>query len=347
MVTSPSTKIVVNCAGRTRSILGAQTLRNFGVPNPVYALENGTQGWLLADLQLDHGASRRYPEVDGEVDLTALREKARALALRHGVEFVFAATVQSWLRDEHRNVFLCDVRTPEEFARGSIAGAQHTPGGQFVQATDQYVGVRNARVVVFDNELVRAPVCASWLAQMKHEVYVLNEGVSASLEIPQGPQANLPAVSILGPAALDRFMRDGVLVDLRSSAAYRQAHVDGAIWGTRPRLDPVAQLGKPIALMAETRDKARLAALDLLAAGAKDVRIVDGDLAACRAAGLPAVATAHIPPDADRIDFLFFVHDRHEGNKAAMRGYLQWETGLLAQLDEQERASFRLPAASH
>ena len=62
---------------------------------------------------------------------------------------------------------------------------------------------------------------------------------------------------------------------------------------------------------------------------------------------MPAVATAHIPPHADRIDFLFFVHDRHEGNKAAMRGYLQWETGLLAQLDEQERASFRLPAAAH
>jgi rhodanese-related sulfurtransferase len=142
-------------------------------------------------------------------------------------------------------------------------------------------------------------------------------------------------------------MRDGVLVDLRSSAAYRQAHVDGAIWGIRPRLERVARLGKPIALMADTRDKARLAALDLLAAGAKDVRIVDGDLAACRAAGLPAVATAHIPADADRIDFLFFVHDRHEGNKAAMRGYLQWETGLLAQLDDEERGSFRLPAASH
>ena len=63
--------------------------------------------------------------------------------------------------------------------------------------------------------------------------------------------------------------------------------------------------------------------------------------------GLPTVATARIPPDADRIDFLFFVHDRHEGNKAAMRGYLQWETGLLAQLDDEERASFRIPAASH
>ena len=347
IVANPNTKIVVNCAGRTRSILGAQTLRNFGVPNPVYALENGTQGWFLADLELEHGASRKYPDVEGEADLPALQERARALALKHGVEFVSAATVAQWLTDERRNVFLCDVRTPEEFARGSIAGAQHTPGGQFVQATDQYVGVRNARIVVFDRELVRAPVCASWLAQMKHEVYVLNEGASAALTVPQGPRVKLPDLPAIEAAALASFMGGGVLIDLRSSAVYRKAHLDGALWGIRPRVDRIAAAGKPIALMADTAERARLAAIDLLSAGAKDVRVLEADLAACQSAGVRVVATASVPADSERIDFLFFVHDRHEGNKAAMRGYLSWETGLLAQLDEQERASFRLPAGAH
>ena len=36
----PSTTVVVNCAGRTRSIVGAQSLINAGVPNPVVALRN-------------------------------------------------------------------------------------------------------------------------------------------------------------------------------------------------------------------------------------------------------------------------------------------------------------------
>ena len=58
----PKTKIVVNCAGRTRSIIGAQTLIDFGIPNPVFALENGTQGWFLAGLALERGASRRYAD---------------------------------------------------------------------------------------------------------------------------------------------------------------------------------------------------------------------------------------------------------------------------------------------
>ena len=57
LVPDPKTKIVVNCAGRTRSIIGAQTLIDFGVPNPIVALENGTQGWFLAGLKLENGAS--------------------------------------------------------------------------------------------------------------------------------------------------------------------------------------------------------------------------------------------------------------------------------------------------
>jgi rhodanese-related sulfurtransferase len=347
IVTNPDTKIVINCAGRTRSILGAQTLRNFGIANPVYALENGTQGWYLADLKLDHGADRKYPEVEPDAALHDQKARARALAERHGVSFVGAESVSKWLADEGRNVFLCDVRTPEEFAAGTIAGAQHTPGGQFVQSTDQYVGVRNARIVVFDSELVRAPVCASWLAQMGHEAYVLQEGLGAKLAVPSGPQARLPELRSLPPAELPAFLKSGALFDLRGSGAYRKGHVDGAVWGIRPRFGATAAAETPVALLADDPRAARLAAIDLAEAGAADIRLVEGGVAACRTAGLPIVATPQSPPDAERIDFLFFVHDRHEGNKEAARGYLAWETGLLQQLDSQERASFRLPAGGH
>jgi rhodanese-related sulfurtransferase len=194
---------------------------------------------------------------------------------------------------------------------------------------------------------VRAPVCASWLAQMSHDVYVLNEGARAPLQVAKGPQPKLPATPSIAPGALAGFMATGILLDLRSSSAYRQGHVEGARWATRSRLDAIARAGKPVVLMAVTDGLAQLAAVDLLEAGVKDVRIVSGDLAACKAAGLSVVATPDTPPDSERIDFLFFVHDRHEGNRAAMRGYLEWETGLLKQLDEQERSSFRIPTGAH
>ena len=63
IVPSPNTTIIVNCAGRTRSIIGAQSLINAGVPNKVVALRNGTMGWHLAGLTCDHGKEVRAPDV--------------------------------------------------------------------------------------------------------------------------------------------------------------------------------------------------------------------------------------------------------------------------------------------
>jgi rhodanese-related sulfurtransferase len=342
IVTNPSTKIVVNCAGRTRSILGAQTLRNFGIENPVFALENGTQGWYLADLELDRGASRKYPQVAPGEELAGLQARARALAERHGVRYVGVEEVRSWMADASRNVFLCDVRTPEEFAAGSIPGAQHTPGGQFVQSTDQYVGVRHSRIVVFDAELVRAPVCASWLAQMGHDAYVLNEGAGADLAAAPGPQPQLPVLPKLAAGAIADFVRGARLLDLRPSAAFRKAHLEGACWSIRPMVTVHAAGAQPIALFTDDARIAQLAAIDLKAAGIEDVRVIDTSLAECAASGLRVIATPDSPPDAERIDFLFFVHDRHEGNETAMRDYLSWEEGLPAQIDADGDANFRV-----
>ena len=77
-------------------------------------------------------------------------------------------------------------------------------------------------------------------------------------------------------------------------------------------------------------------------AGSNDVRLLAAGYAAWRDAGLPVEASPDRPSDADCIDFLFFTHGRHDGNAEAARQYLAWETGLLAQLDDQERGVFRL-----
>src|SRR3546814_16488770 len=75
----PSTKVIINCAGRTRSIIGAQTLNNLGIPNEVYALANGTQGWYLAPLPLEHQSSRVYPAHVPAQNPDSLRQRSRRL----------------------------------------------------------------------------------------------------------------------------------------------------------------------------------------------------------------------------------------------------------------------------
>src|ERR1019366_865526 len=98
----PQTKIVVNCAGRTRSIIGAQTLLDFGISNPVCALENGTQGWFLAGLTLEHGAQRRHSEQVTSADIARLRAQARHFADACGAATVAAATSKAWLGEPAR-----------------------------------------------------------------------------------------------------------------------------------------------------------------------------------------------------------------------------------------------------
>ena len=347
LVPSPKTRIVVNCAGRTRSIIGAQTLIDLGIPNPVYALENGTQGWFLAGLELDHGAGRRYGAAPATVDLAPVAGRVPALAEARGVGFVSAGEVAGWLADPSRTTYLLDVRTPEEFAAGAVPGFVHAPGGQLVQATDQWIGTRGARVVLVDAEEVRAPMTAQWLRQLGHEAYVLAGGLAAaaplaglrSLAASRRPDAAIPPIT---PVELASRLGDGSirLLDLRPSMSYRKEHIDGAVWSIRPRIAAaVAAPGQTVVLVADEPGVAALAALDLAEAGVRDVRLLAGGHAAARAAGLPMAVTADTPSDADCIDFLFFTHDRHDGNAAAARQYLAWELGLLAQLDAQERGA--------
>ncbi|MGY2377400.1 cystathionine beta-lyase [Pseudomonas sp. SDO524_S393] len=331
LVPDESTPIVVNCAGRTRSIIGAQTLINLGLKNPIYALENGTQGWYLADFQLEHGSSRRYAEhVSG--DLAQQRQAARQLAERAGVVTVLADQVREWADDTRRSLFLCDVRTAEEFALGTLPGAQHTPGGQLIQSTDLYIGVRQARIVLVDSDGVRAPVVASWLRQLGHEAYVLSGGVDSGLALPVSQPVAHEALPLISVEALARQLNDVNLIDLRPSMVFRKGHIAGSQWSIRSRL---TSDHRPLVLVADDP------ALAAFAAQGTDARLLDGGFAAWAAAGLPISEGAHTLPDAQCIDFLFFTHDRHSGNKDAARQYLAWEIGLLAQMSEAEIASLK------
>lgn len=350
IVPDEATKIIVNCAGRTRSIIGAETLIALGLPNPVMALENGTQGWFLAGLELERGSSRRHGAAAPPSSVLAQRAlHVRRLAEARGVRFTGAAEVAGWLADATRTTFLLDVRTPEEFAAGSARGFEHAPGGQLVQATDQWVGVMRARIVLADSDGIRAPMMAQWLAQLGHDVAVLEGGIAAGADLP--PRAGAPVwkpatPERIGAADLARLPEGPrpVIVDARASFDFRKGHIEEAHWSIRPRIAQLAPAitGRRVVVVADRADTAALAAGELARAGASSVQRLDGAPVDWQSAGLPMVATPEHPADADCIDYLFFVHDRHDGNAEAARGYIAWEMGLLAQLDDAERGVFRL-----
>ncbi len=350
---SPDTTVVVNCAGRTRSIIGAQTLINAGIPNKVVALRAGTMGWTLAGHTLEHGNTRRFPEVskDGMERAKATAEK---IAATYGVKRIDRATLDAWRADERRNLYLLDVRGREEYEAGHLPGAVHAPGGQLVQGTDVWVAARGARIVLTDDNEIRAITTAHWLVQMGWEVAVLQGGIGADATETGMPKRRVlgiddDPVEAIAPADLAKALENGdaVAVHVDHSMNYRERHIPGAIWAIRPRLDAlVAKLpaGKRVVLYSEHETRARLAAIDLRELTDAPVSVLAGGYEAWAAQGLPAEASPGTPPDADCIDYLFFVHDRHLGNQQAMRDYLSWEEALPAQIEADGDAKFTVIA---
>src|SRR6476619_3001470 len=227
---SPDTMVVVNCAGRTRSIIGAQSLINAGVTNKVVALRNGTMGWSLAGFAPDSGQSRRAPSPSHGA-LAWAKAAAEAVARKLGIRSIDEAALAKFRADKGRTTYVFDVRDPPEYAAGHVAGALSAPGGQLVQATDQYAGTLNARIVLVDDKAVRAVMTASWLAQMGwREVYVL---VAAGEEqgAPPAPILGEPArdAAIDAPALNDMLARnEATVIDLSPSRDYLSGHIPGA-----------------------------------------------------------------------------------------------------------------------
>jgi rhodanese-related sulfurtransferase len=207
----PETTIIVNCAGRTRSIIGTQSLINAGVPNKVVALRNGTIGWTLANQELEHGADRRGAAGAFE----GAQANARDVAYRAGVRHLSGEEANALKAQTNRTLYRFDVRSVEDYAAGHIKGFRHYPGGQLVQEIDMAAPVRGARILLTDNMGLRADMTASWLAQMGWETHVLDGGYDGTLEI--GPPDVLPKPD---PAHRYRRPYEGTDVDPRAMQAY-------------------------------------------------------------------------------------------------------------------------------
>jgi rhodanese-related sulfurtransferase len=333
------TLVVVNCAGRTRSIIGAQSLRNVEVANEVVALRNGTIGWSIAGLELDHGASARAPMPDPVDERTC--ENARRLADAAGVRRITWAE-RNELVARDATTYCFDVRDPAEFAAGHPRGFRPAPGGQLVQETDFFAPVRGATVILSDDDGVRADMTGSWLAQMGWSVYVLDPADS-SAERETGPwQPSLPVVpkvaSLLASEVASRVESDGlVVVDLATSQSYARGHVARAQFVLRSELvDRLRELpARPIVLTSPDGVLAAFAAAEVLERGgldaAQEIYVLDGGTSAWEAAGFDLEASEQhwFSPPLDRYRRPY---EGTDNDPAVMQAYLEWEYGLVEQL---------------
>ena len=338
---NPKTKIIVNCAGRTRSIIGTQSLINAGIPNEVNALRNGTIGWTLAGQELDKGQSRKFKEVS-ESTASEAAKRARNVADRAGVKRATLSDISQWQTQTERTTYCFDTRTPEEYESGHLPGFRSVPGGQLVQETEMVAPVRGARIVLVDpsGAGVRSNMPASWLAQMAWDVYVL-DGIQASDLSETGPWKaplpNLPVIATADAGTVSQWLKtdsNTIAVDFSTHANYVKGHIPGSWYALRSQLADAIQKLPQVDRYVLTSTPVELSyfvALEFQALTKAEVVVLEGGNTAWIAAGLELEkGPSHLAsPSLDRYK------RPYEGTRvdpAAMQAYLDWEFGLVEQL---------------
>ena len=357
LVPDDDTTIIINCAGRTRSIIGTQTLINAGLPNRIVALKGGTMNWQLAGFTLDYGTTlRTAPPSLHALDIA--RERAGKVAQTYGVRFIDAATLDRW-RDEadSRTLYIFDVRQPEEYAAGHLPDSRNAQGGQLVQATDEYAAVRNARFVLVDDTEIRAIMTAHWLIQMGYpEVYVLRGGLgqsglgargllygpepTASVRLPE-----LPMISAVDLNAQLNAANPPLVINVGVSKVHRAGHIPGAVWVPRSYLRLAGELTAKsgcIVITSDTELHAKLAARDAMRLWPNaQIHVVSGGNAGWKAAGFPVADGMPVALAAED-DIWYKPYTDVNAKPEAMKGYFDWEFGLVERIGKDGDVTFRL-----
>ena len=338
---NPKTKVIVNCAGRTRSIIGTQSLINAGIPNQVNALRNGTIGWTLAGQELDKGQNRKFQEVS-EVTKNDAAERARSVADRAGVKRASLEDIAKWKVQSERTTYFFDTRTPEEYEAGHLPGFRSVPGGQLVQETEMVAPVRGARVVLVDPSGggVRANMPASWLAQMAWDIYVL-DGVTIADLTEKGtwkaPLPDLPKIESVDAATLSAWLKkDGntIVIDFSTHAFYVKGHIPGSWYALRSQLAQAMKKIPPVnryVISSSPSELSVFAAQEVQALTKAEVLVLEGGNAAWTKAGLEiekGPSNLGSPP----LDRYKRPYEGTSVDPAAMQAYLDWEFGLVEQL---------------
>jgi rhodanese-related sulfurtransferase len=334
------TTIIVNCAGRTRSIIGARVLQRMGIPR-VYGLKNGTSGWVLAGHQLETGADRVQLPEPSAAGVAAAEAYAAKLAAEDGVRYLDIPALKSVMgRRDQATIYLIDVRTAEEYAAGHIPGFRWFPGGQAVQRSDDVAVAKNSQIVFACDGKARATLIASWYRQMGfREVFAVDGGTTAWVasggslergqaeELPAGYQEARAKARSVSPRDLQASPPTAVIF-VDTSQDFARGHVSGARWAPRGWLEiwigDIAPLKTASIAVTCADGRGSVLAATLGELGYANVSVLDGGMAAWHKAGLPvekglsgvmAPPTDVVPAGPDR-------------NFADMQNYLRWEEAL-------------------
>ncbi len=248
-------EIYVICSGGARAMLATASLHILGYDNAI-TLAGGMGAWTGEDFPIttdpvliEAGAA---PEFDPEV-FAAVDEYLSTLPEGYGLILADALNVELV---ENPDIYLLDVRSPEEIATGYIAGAEFIWIDEFMSNRDALPTDLDTPIVVYCATSYRGGIVTVWLRLLGYSnVRNLFGGVNAwnaaglPLEGAPAEQAeaeafdlqayfndyltNLPgnfnAIRIADVEAAVASEDAPLLVDVRMVDEYTEGHIEGAI----------------------------------------------------------------------------------------------------------------------
>lgn len=368
VVPDDTIQVITNCAGRTRGLIWAQTLRNVGVKNPVSALKGGTIQWYMdgvkGGFELEEGSTPpNTSQCQGSCNSHFIPgPAARSLADQARVKRAKWANCLRWQKQQGKTTYFFDVRSETAYAAGHLDGFRSAPGGEVIQELMMFAPSRGARIVLVDDDGVQANIAGSWLAQMNCDVWVLDDAPAFTTKgiwqpvYPATPNV-VPITAKDLAAALPS--NNFVVIDLSPYRYYTAGHIPGAWFALRSQLSEAAvrlPLNKQYVLTDRSGLLAAYAAPELQQILPGPVYVLkDKDVAgnaAWKSAGFAFErgATNLASPPIDRFQRPYEAPEGEEQapdvtfDIAAIQRYLSWLAGskLLDQLTEDGTSGFHV-----
>ena len=150
---------IVHCAGRTRSIIAYQTLKDFNFKNKKYVLNGGTQNWVL------NGFDRKFKN-QSKIKSTKINYKDD-LKLAHSIAKKFKIPSTQTM-NKQTNSYNFQINSEiKNFKK--IPGWKQVNATTLIQSTDKFISSTNTKILIFSNIPSSAVFTVIWLRRMGYQ----------------------------------------------------------------------------------------------------------------------------------------------------------------------------------
>ena len=150
---------IVHCAGRTRSIIAYQTLKDFNFKNKKYVLNGGTQNWVL------NGFDRKFKNQSKIKSIKINYKDDLKLANSIAKKFKIPSTQ---IMNKQTNCYNFQINSEiKNFKK--IPGWKQVNATTLIQSTDKFISSTNTKILIFSNIPSSAVFTVIWLRRMGYQ----------------------------------------------------------------------------------------------------------------------------------------------------------------------------------